>query len=80
MNTESQNKERILIVDDEPANLKLLDKMLRAQGYGELILTQNPREVKEQRSSGVSEASALSGDREGLAGESADEEVDLPRQ
>ena len=26
---------RILIVDDEPANLKLLDKVLASQGYNE---------------------------------------------
>lgn len=36
---------RILIVDDEPVNLKLLDKMLSAQGYGNLVLIQDPREV-----------------------------------
>lgn len=36
---------RILIVDDEPANLKLLDRMLRSQGYTDLVLVQDPREV-----------------------------------
>ncbi len=36
---------RILIVDDEPANLKLLDKMLSTQGYGQRILVQDPRET-----------------------------------
>jgi len=36
---------RILIVDDEPANLKLLDKMLQTQGYTNLVLIQDPREV-----------------------------------
>ena len=35
----------ILIVDDEPANLKLLDKMLASQGYGQRILVQDPRET-----------------------------------
>lgn len=35
----------ILIVDDEPANLKLLDKMLGADGYHHLCLVQDPREV-----------------------------------
>jgi putative two-component system response regulator len=41
-----QNKSaRILIVDDEPANLKLLDKMLREDGYQNLVLTADPREV-----------------------------------
>lgn len=41
------NKEnaRILIVDDEPVNLKLLDKMLSAQGYSNLVLIQDPRQV-----------------------------------
>ncbi|MDP3037615.1 MAG: response regulator [Rhodocyclaceae bacterium] len=36
---------RILIIDDEPANLKLLDKMLATQGYQQRILIQDPREV-----------------------------------
>ena len=36
---------RILIVDDEPSNLKLLDKMLRGQGYPPPELVQDPREV-----------------------------------
>lgn len=35
----------ILIVDDEPSNLKLLEKMLRARGYDNLTLTQDPRDV-----------------------------------
>lgn len=38
---------RILIVDDEPVNLKLLDKMLSAQGYGNLVLVQDSRQVLE---------------------------------
>ena len=33
---------RILIIDDEPTNLKLLDKMLRANGYFNLELVQQP--------------------------------------
>jgi cyclic di-GMP phosphodiesterase len=45
MNSESLNTERILIVDDEPANLRLLDKMLRGQGYHGLVLIDDPREV-----------------------------------
>jgi len=45
MNTELLKDERILIVDDEPANLKLLDKMLRGQGYKGLELIEDPREV-----------------------------------
>jgi len=36
---------RILIVDDEPANLKLLDKMLRHEGYGDLVPILDPRQV-----------------------------------
>ncbi|WP_235818887.1 HD-GYP domain-containing protein [Vreelandella massiliensis] len=35
----------ILVVDDEPANLKLMDRMLRAQGYLNLQLIADPREV-----------------------------------
>jgi putative two-component system response regulator len=50
MNDESSSllnrrQARFLIVDDEPANLKLLDKMLRAEGYEHLALVQDPREV-----------------------------------
>jgi putative two-component system response regulator len=44
-NGDSLNLERILIVDDEPSNLKLLDKMLRGQGYQGLVLVDDPREV-----------------------------------
>lgn len=36
---------RILIIDDEPANLKLLDKMLASQGYQQRILIQDARDV-----------------------------------
>ncbi|SFX44116.1 HD domain-containing phosphohydrolase [Marinospirillum alkaliphilum] len=36
---------RILLVDDEPANLKLLRKMLSSQGYGDLVEIQDPRQV-----------------------------------
>ena len=35
----------ILIVDDEPANLKLLEKLLMTQGYKNLTLIQDPRQV-----------------------------------
>ena len=38
---------RILIVDDEPVNLKLLDKMLSAQGYTNLALVQDSRQALE---------------------------------
>ncbi|CAN5263993.1 two-component system response regulator [soil metagenome] len=36
---------RILVVDDEPANLKLLGLMLRVAGYRHVELIQDPREV-----------------------------------
>ncbi len=48
MNTESQDSERILIIDDEPSNLKLLDKVLRREGYHDLELVSDPREVVER--------------------------------
>jgi putative two-component system response regulator len=41
----SPNHECILIVDDEPANLRLLDKMLHGQGYQNLALVEDPRQV-----------------------------------
>jgi len=36
---------RIMVVDDERANLKLLSLMLRTEGYGQVELVQDPREV-----------------------------------
>ncbi|CAK0766989.1 putative two-component system response regulator [Gammaproteobacteria bacterium] len=42
---ESIANERILIVDDEPINLKLLGNMLSSQGYQELVIVDDPREV-----------------------------------
>ncbi|MDP3583688.1 MAG: response regulator [Thiobacillus sp.] len=45
MNMESLNAACILIVDDEPANLKLLDKILRSQGYQRLVLVDDARMV-----------------------------------
>ena len=45
MTDPSTSSARIMIVDDEPANLKLLDKMLTGQGYAQLVLVQDPREV-----------------------------------
>ena len=45
MNKESRKQECILIVDDEPANLKLLDRMLRGHGYEELCLVNDARNV-----------------------------------
>jgi len=35
----------ILIVDDEPANIKLLQRLLHKDGYTKIITTQNPDEV-----------------------------------
>ena len=37
---------RILVVDDEPANLKLLEKMLKAEGFFNLVMISDPRQVK----------------------------------
>jgi putative two-component system response regulator len=45
MSRERLTTEHILIVDDEPTNLKLLDKMLSGQGYRDLVLVDDPREV-----------------------------------
>lgn len=36
---------RILLVDDEPANLKLFALMLRSDGYRDVVTVQDPREV-----------------------------------
>jgi putative two-component system response regulator len=44
---ETTRNSRILIVDDEPANLKLLDKMLRAEGYTNLVSIADSRQVLE---------------------------------
>lgn len=35
----------ILVVDDEPANLKLLEKLLGSEGYFRLTCVQDPRQV-----------------------------------
>lgn len=45
MNNKPHKLSHILIIDDEPANLKLLDKMLCSQGYESLELVSDPREV-----------------------------------
>jgi putative two-component system response regulator len=45
MNAVVSNPARIFIVDDEPGNLKLLDKLLSSQGYTQLVLIQDPRQV-----------------------------------
>ncbi|MFO8023565.1 HD domain-containing phosphohydrolase [Thiohalophilus sp.] len=40
-----RDEENIFIVDDEPANLLLIEKMLRSQGYTKLTQISDPREV-----------------------------------
>lgn len=45
MNDVLHDQARIVIVDDEPANLKLLDKLLQSQGYRNLVLISDPRDV-----------------------------------
>ena len=45
MTETTQYAARIFIIDDEPANLKLLDKLLSSQGYTNLVLIQDPRDV-----------------------------------
>lgn len=45
MTEELIDQARIFIIDDEPANLKLLDKLLASQGYSQFVLIQDPREV-----------------------------------
>ncbi|MDD2539903.1 MAG: response regulator [Desulfuromonadaceae bacterium] len=47
VSVETTYNSRILIVDDEPANLKLLDKMLKAEGYTNLVCIADPRQVRE---------------------------------
>jgi len=43
---------RILIVDDEPANLRLLEAMLRMEGYSALVSLSDPRAVAEHYRNG----------------------------
>ncbi len=45
MSTIPLHNGRILIIDDEALNLKLLEKMLSSQGYRDLELVNDPREV-----------------------------------
>jgi putative two-component system response regulator len=44
---EITHNNRILLVDDEPVNLKLLEKMLRAEGYTNLVSLTDPRKARE---------------------------------
>lgn len=48
MNDEPPKHALIFIVDDEASNLKLIDRMLRGQGYNNLVLIQDPRDVLAQ--------------------------------
>ncbi|WP_317928949.1 HD domain-containing phosphohydrolase [Halioxenophilus sp. WMMB6] len=41
----SSHHAHILVVDDEPTNLKLIDRILRSAGYDNLTLLNNPLEV-----------------------------------
>ncbi len=45
MPTHDDAAARILVVDDEPTNLKLADAMLRSDGYSDIVLLQDPREL-----------------------------------
>ena len=45
MSIDTTRDARLLIVDDEPVNLKLLERLLHSQGYQNLVLISNPREV-----------------------------------
>ncbi|MCH8531974.1 MAG: response regulator [Saccharospirillum sp.] len=45
MRIEQQQHARIFVIDDEASNLKLIDRMLRGQGYQNLILIDDSREV-----------------------------------
>ena len=45
MNDALHEHATIMAVDDEPANLKLLDKLLRGQGYFNIELVGDPRDV-----------------------------------
>jgi putative two-component system response regulator len=39
---------RILVVDDEPSNLRLADAMLQLEGYTDIVLLQDPRDVMQR--------------------------------
>lgn len=45
MNALVRQNARILMVDDEPANLKLLERMLASDGYTQCVSIADPREV-----------------------------------
>jgi len=41
----NQRRERILVVDDEPANISLFEKILETEGYTNIITTLDPVNV-----------------------------------
>lgn len=45
MNTAPLTDSTIFVVDDDPANLKLLDRMLRQNGYQRLVMVDDARQV-----------------------------------
>jgi putative two-component system response regulator len=45
MSVISSRNDCVFIVDDEPTNLKLLERMLHGQGYRNLVLVEDPREA-----------------------------------
>ena len=45
MTAKLRQQARIFVIDDEPTNLKLLEKMLARQGYLQTVPIQDPREV-----------------------------------
>ncbi len=47
VSVETAQSSRIMIVDDELVNLKLLEKMLRAEGYTNLVSISDPRQVRD---------------------------------
>ena len=40
------NEARILVVDDEIANVRLLERLLKQTGYHNLVTTTDPRQVR----------------------------------
>lgn len=47
MSCELRSSDKIMVIDDEPANLKLVKKILNIHGYTEIILISDSREVME---------------------------------
>lgn len=41
-------KARIMVVDDEPADIRALEKLLRRAGYADVVTTADPREAEER--------------------------------